>query len=147
MTWIRGFAGGFGEKMEAMGVSRGVATSVRLESFIAATPSSSSSSWCVPALVSYAGLKRSAGFSSSRLVRELRVAPAASRGGLKGLRVEAAAANGAPQSFDYDVVIIGAGVGGHGAALHAVERVMSSHCGTLFSCMELVLCFALRFNL
>jgi dihydrolipoamide dehydrogenase len=25
-------------------------------------------------------------------------------------------------SFDYDLVIIGAGVGGHGAALHAVER-------------------------
>lgn len=29
----------------------------------------------------------------------------------------------APTSFDYDVVIIGAGVGGHGAALHAVEKV------------------------
>ena len=26
-------------------------------------------------------------------------------------------------SFDYDLVIIGAGVGGHGAALHAVEQV------------------------
>lgn len=26
-------------------------------------------------------------------------------------------------SFDYDLVIIGAGVGGHGAALHAVEKV------------------------
>lgn len=24
-------------------------------------------------------------------------------------------------SFDYDLVIIGAGVGGHGAALHAVD--------------------------
>ncbi|XP_071691489.1 dihydrolipoyl dehydrogenase 2, chloroplastic-like isoform X1 [Rutidosis leptorrhynchoides] len=30
--------------------------------------------------------------------------------------------NGAPKSFDYDLVIIGAGVGGHGAALHAVEK-------------------------
>ncbi|KAK4406748.1 Dihydrolipoyl dehydrogenase 2, chloroplastic [Sesamum angolense] len=32
--------------------------------------------------------------------------------------------NGAPSSsgFDYDLVIIGAGVGGHGAALHAVEQ-------------------------
>ncbi|CAH1454458.1 unnamed protein product [Lactuca virosa] len=31
--------------------------------------------------------------------------------------------NGSPQkSFDYDLVIIGAGVGGHGAALHAVEK-------------------------
>lgn len=32
--------------------------------------------------------------------------------------------NGSPtKSFDYDLVIIGAGVGGHGAALHAVEKV------------------------
>lgn len=30
--------------------------------------------------------------------------------------------NGTPQSFDYDLIIIGAGVGGHGAALHAVEK-------------------------
>ncbi|XAR52697.1 Dihydrolipoyl dehydrogenase [Bertholletia excelsa] len=31
--------------------------------------------------------------------------------------------NGTPSSgFDYDLVIIGAGVGGHGAALHAVEK-------------------------
>lgn len=29
---------------------------------------------------------------------------------------------GATTSFDYDLVIIGAGVGGHGAALHAVEK-------------------------
>ncbi|CAN4095849.1 unnamed protein product [Withania somnifera] len=29
---------------------------------------------------------------------------------------------GAPTWFDYDLVIIGAGVGGHGAALHAVEK-------------------------
>lgn len=29
----------------------------------------------------------------------------------------------APKSFDYDLLIIGAGVGGHGAALHAVEKV------------------------
>lgn len=34
------------------------------------------------------------------------------------------AGNGAPsKGFDYDLVIIGAGVGGHGAALHAVEKV------------------------
>lgn len=32
--------------------------------------------------------------------------------------------NGSPsKEFDYDLVIIGAGVGGHGAALHAVEKV------------------------
>uniref|UniRef100_A0A7N0ZUV9 Dihydrolipoyl dehydrogenase n=1 Tax=Kalanchoe fedtschenkoi TaxID=63787 RepID=A0A7N0ZUV9_KALFE len=29
---------------------------------------------------------------------------------------------GSPHSFDYDLVIIGAGVGGHGAALHAVHK-------------------------
>jgi hypothetical protein len=28
--------------------------------------------------------------------------------------------------FDYDLIIIGAGVGGHGAALHAVEKVSNS---------------------
>uniref|UniRef100_A0A804QJZ5 dihydrolipoyl dehydrogenase n=1 Tax=Zea mays TaxID=4577 RepID=A0A804QJZ5_MAIZE len=38
--------------------------------------------------------------------------------------VAATAGNGAAASgtFDYDLVIIGAGVGGHGAALHAVEK-------------------------
>lgn len=29
----------------------------------------------------------------------------------------------AGKSYDYDLVIIGCGVGGHGAALHAVESV------------------------
>jgi dihydrolipoamide dehydrogenase len=29
----------------------------------------------------------------------------------------------AGEKFDYDLVIIGCGVGGHGAALHAVEQV------------------------
>ncbi|KAI4311094.1 hypothetical protein MLD38_036021 [Melastoma candidum] len=36
--------------------------------------------------------------------------------------VSASADNGSPSKFDYDLVIIGAGVGGHGAALHAVEK-------------------------
>uniref|UniRef100_A0A7N0UIJ5 Dihydrolipoyl dehydrogenase n=1 Tax=Kalanchoe fedtschenkoi TaxID=63787 RepID=A0A7N0UIJ5_KALFE len=37
--------------------------------------------------------------------------------------VAAASDNGStPTKFDYDLVIIGAGVGGHGAALHAVEK-------------------------
>ena len=31
--------------------------------------------------------------------------------------------NGVQSSFDYDLIIIGAGVGGHGAAVHAVEQV------------------------
>ncbi|KAM0951186.1 putative dihydrolipoyl dehydrogenase [Dioscorea sansibarensis] len=40
------------------------------------------------------------------------------------LRVSVAiSSNGSPsKGFDYDLVIIGAGVGGHGAALHAVEQ-------------------------
>ena len=29
----------------------------------------------------------------------------------------------AGQKYDYDLIIVGAGVGGHGAALHAVESV------------------------
>lgn len=38
-------------------------------------------------------------------------------------KVVAAVENGSPgKGFDYDLVIIGAGVGGHGAALHAVEK-------------------------
>jgi dihydrolipoamide dehydrogenase len=32
-----------------------------------------------------------------------------------------ASANGQSDSYDYDLIIIGCGVGGHGAALHAVE--------------------------
>ncbi|CAO2202942.1 unnamed protein product [Urochloa humidicola] len=42
----------------------------------------------------------------------------------RSLALAATAGNGAAGSggFDYDLVIIGAGVGGHGAALHAVEK-------------------------
>lgn len=32
----------------------------------------------------------------------------------------------AAQKYDYDLVIIGAGVGGHGAAMHAIESVRIS---------------------
>lgn len=32
-------------------------------------------------------------------------------------------ASGSSGMYDYDLVIIGAGVGGHGAALHAVDKV------------------------
>ena len=40
----------------------------------------------------------------------------------KGPRVVHVAAKASKQ-YDYDLVIIGCGVGGHGAALHAVESV------------------------
>lgn len=39
----------------------------------------------------------------------------------------AVVAQAAPAKYDYDLVIIGCGVGGHGAALHAVEQVGISH--------------------
>jgi len=66
--------------------------------------------------------------SSSRLSspQELRLScstPGAAVTRTRDFSVRAATGNGAaPQQFDYDVVIIGAGVGGHGAALHAVEK-------------------------
>ncbi|OEL21928.1 Dihydrolipoyl dehydrogenase 1, chloroplastic [Dichanthelium oligosanthes] len=46
----------------------------------------------------------------------------------RSVAAAATAGNGAAGSggFDYDLVIIGAGVGGHGAALHAVEKVSSA---------------------
>lgn len=74
------------------------------------------------------GLWRSA--SSSR-TQELRLSCSIAAGAAvtrtRDLSVRAATGNGAaPQQFDYDVVIIGAGVGGHGAALHAVEKVRYS---------------------
>jgi hypothetical protein len=74
----------------------------------------------------YNGLRR-ASFNSSKLTNELlsvrRVAVGARRS--DDLLVRAATGNGAAQQFDYNVVIIGTGVGGHGAALHAVEKVRS----------------------
>ncbi|KMZ76231.1 Dihydrolipoyl dehydrogenase [Zostera marina] len=46
------------------------------------------------------------------------------RNRLPGMKITASvSSNGSPsKGFDYDLVIIGAGVGGHGAALHAVEK-------------------------
>ncbi|XP_002982214.2 dihydrolipoyl dehydrogenase 2, chloroplastic [Selaginella moellendorffii] len=43
-------------------------------------------------------------------------------GARRSMAARASSSNGGPQPFDYDVIIIGAGVGGHGAALHAVEQ-------------------------
>ena len=45
------------------------------------------------------------------------------------------AKNGASSGqYDYDLIIIGAGVGGHGAAIHAVDmvRICSVYLQTLF---------------
>ncbi|CAO2208104.1 unnamed protein product [Urochloa humidicola] len=66
----------------------------------------------------FCGLRREAlGLRSVRSSPQ----PAAAR---RRVAAAATAGNGAAGSggFDYDLVIIGAGVGGHGAALHAVEK-------------------------
>lgn len=75
------------------------------------------------------GLRRNSSAGLSSVAKELRVVSSfrrrqAANVGAGDLSVRAASGNGAaPKQFDYDVVIIGAGVGGHGAALHAVEKV------------------------
>ncbi|ESQ48236.1 hypothetical protein EUTSA_v10020389mg [Eutrema salsugineum] len=86
---------------------------------------STGSVFSTPRSLRFCGLRREAfGFSTSNQfsfrserirtpIRRFEVSAAAS----------SAAGNGAPpKSFDYDLIIIGAGVGGHGAALHAVEK-------------------------
>jgi dihydrolipoamide dehydrogenase len=68
------------------------------------------------------------GLASSELKKQLRVSSspanraAVTRNGDLSVRAASGSNGAAPQQFDYDVVIIGAGVGGHGAALHAVEK-------------------------
>ncbi|XP_061992458.1 dihydrolipoyl dehydrogenase 2, chloroplastic isoform X1 [Rosa rugosa] len=75
-----------------------------------------------PINLRFCGLRREAfGFSSLGQSDSHRVRLAAAS---RSKKVSAAlSGNGsAPKSFDYDLLIIGAGVGGHGAALHAVEK-------------------------
>ncbi|XP_004508160.1 dihydrolipoyl dehydrogenase 1, chloroplastic [Cicer arietinum] len=75
-----------------------------------------------PLNLSFCGLRREAlglGFATS-LNRNLRQLP---RRQHSAVVTAAASDNGSTSgSFDYDLLIIGAGVGGHGAALHAVEK-------------------------
>ncbi|GLJ08543.1 hypothetical protein SUGI_0091040 [Cryptomeria japonica] len=86
-----------------------------------------------PAQLSFCGLRKEVlgvegrrAFSTEHFVslrKQLRRAGSQRRNGV--VKISAAASNngGAVSApFDYDVVIIGAGVGGHGAALHAVEK-------------------------
>ncbi|CAM8989751.1 unnamed protein product [Rhodiola kirilowii] len=75
----------------------------------------------------FCGLRKEAlGFESVKGGRSVarRRAIVGDGGRLRSFSVVAAASeNGStPTKFDYDLVIIGAGVGGHGAALHAVEK-------------------------
>ncbi|KAL0855390.1 hypothetical protein Bca101_060543 [Brassica carinata] len=76
-----------------------------------------------PTSLQFCGLRREAFCSSppsNHLSKRSERVPITSR----RFQISAAgSANGAlPKSFDYDLIIIGAGVGGHGAALHAVEK-------------------------
>lgn len=90
-----------------------------------------SNSSLTPLNLRFYGLRRDiVGFSVSQLKnrQEVREQPAVflSRNLRSStLKVSASDDNSGtpPKSFDYDLVIIGAGVGGHGAALHAVEKV------------------------
>ncbi|GAY35736.1 hypothetical protein CUMW_018150 [Citrus unshiu] len=99
---------------------------------VGALHSSSSSSSCTllipskPINLRFCGLRREAfGFSPSAFTRcsNSQRVQLPSRRRFKGSNVCASLGdNGIPKSFDYDLIIIGAGVGGHGAALHAVEK-------------------------
>ncbi|XP_047054069.1 dihydrolipoyl dehydrogenase 1, chloroplastic-like [Lolium rigidum] len=72
-----------------------------------------------PADLRFCGLRREA-----LGIRLLSASPQAAAAAKRKVLAAAATGNGAAGSggFDYDLVIIGAGVGGHGAALHAVEK-------------------------
>ncbi|THU58234.1 hypothetical protein C4D60_Mb03t12020 [Musa balbisiana] len=71
----------------------------------------------------FCGLRREVlSLRSLNLEASGRISPYTARGLSKKV-LAAAKSNGSPtKGFDYDLVIIGAGVGGHGAALHAVEK-------------------------
>ncbi|KAK3160793.1 hypothetical protein QOZ80_1BG0064550 [Eleusine coracana subsp. coracana] len=85
----------------------------------AAAASSSRPDAIRPAGLRFCGLRREA-----LGLRSLRTSPQAVAGRRSVAAAAFAAENGTAGSggFDYDLVIIGAGVGGHGAALHAVEK-------------------------
>ena len=76
-----------------------------------------------PLNLRFCGLRREAlGFSYLKRNESRRVV-VSGRARSKKVSASASANGSAPKSFDYDLIIIGAGVGGHGAALHAVEKV------------------------
>ncbi|KAK9288756.1 hypothetical protein L1049_017220 [Liquidambar formosana] len=75
-----------------------------------------------PLNLRFCGLRREAlGFSQLKRSDSLRVV-VSSRSRSKKVSASSSGNGTAPKGFDYDLVIIGAGVGGHGAALHAVEK-------------------------
>ncbi|XP_027162220.1 dihydrolipoyl dehydrogenase 2, chloroplastic-like [Coffea eugenioides] len=95
----------------------------------------SSSTFLTSRSLRFCGLKREAIFglnsshsAAARLVSSSSAAVFSSSSTKQRLNLKVSASvsndNGTPskEGFDYDLVIIGAGVGGHGAALHAVEK-------------------------
>lgn len=79
-----------------------------------------------PSRLSFCGLRKEIfGVPAERCFRRAALAARPTgRPGLQGYRVMASASDNGSHvtAFDYDLIIIGAGVGGHGAALHAVEK-------------------------
>ncbi|KAK3036734.1 hypothetical protein RJ639_029699 [Escallonia herrerae] len=76
-----------------------------------------------PRSLRFCGLRKETfGFKSLNSPNSARFVPSVKK--LRSKKVLASlSGNGTPsKGFDYDLVIIGAGVGGHGAALHAVEK-------------------------
>ncbi|KAI6698925.1 hypothetical protein NL676_019044 [Syzygium grande] len=99
----------------------------RLPAGAAAAAAAERPSLSAPISLRFCGLRREAlGFAPLRQPASRRCGAPAPRVRVRGGGKVASASlsdNGsAPKSFDYDLVIIGAGVGGHGAALHAVEK-------------------------
>ncbi|KAI5658586.1 hypothetical protein M9H77_27379 [Catharanthus roseus] len=79
-----------------------------------------------PRSLRFCGLRRDAAFGSNFSHLNSGLISSSSlkqRSSFNYFKVSASLSNGnASKGFDYDLVIIGAGVGGHGAALHAVEK-------------------------
>ncbi|KAI3774394.1 hypothetical protein L1987_48948 [Smallanthus sonchifolius] len=107
----------------AISLSLSSASPITVRSYDGAGSSSSSDLFfrnnSAPSQLRFCGLRREAfsgckSSSNAVLLKQLR----------QNMKISASlSGNGTPsKGFDYDLVIIGAGVGGHGAALHAVEK-------------------------
>ncbi|KVH87516.1 dihydrolipoyl dehydrogenase 2, chloroplastic-like [Cynara cardunculus var. scolymus] len=93
------------------GRSDGGATSTAPDLFFSSTTTPSQLRFCGLRREAFSGCKSS---NNALLLKQLRP--------MKKISASSSR-NGTPsKGFDYDLVIIGAGVGGHGAALHAVEK-------------------------
>ena len=111
--------------MEAVAASRSVFQVVHRESERARRVHSSCCSSSSSSVAPQSSFLRTHAPGASTLPKELRVSRSTKNANANVRRKEdwrAGVARSAAEAFDYDVVIIGAGVGGHGAALHAVEK-------------------------